>query len=75
MHGYLRLLPKDAEFASDKDIEIAIRSFLSGAPGVNEVCSISPHPRGGYAVTIERDEEIPESIDAYFEDSDFMFVI
>lgn len=75
MHGYLRLLPKDAAFAAGEDIETAIRSFLSEAPGINEVCSIEPHARGGYAVTIERDEEIPDSIDAYFEGSDFMFVI
>jgi hypothetical protein len=53
MSLYLRLLLQDRESYSTDEVE-RLRSALAAAPGVADVGRIERHPRGGYAVFVER---------------------
>ena len=52
-----------------------LRACVEGAPVVNRVDTNEPHSRGGYAVSADREEDLPREIEEYFEKSAFMVVI
>jgi hypothetical protein len=75
MHLFLRVMPRDAALEGDPHLIEMLRACVEGAPGINRVDTIEPHSRGGYAVSADREENIPREIDEYFEKSAFMVVI
>ena len=75
MHLYLRMMPRDSALDEDPQLIEILRACVEGAPGINRVDSIEAHKRGGYAVSVDREENLPSEIDEYFEKSAFMVVI
>ena len=62
MHLYLRLLLDAAATYSDVE-QAALRECLGATPGIDEVKRIEPHPRGGYAVFVERTGDLAPTIE------------
>jgi hypothetical protein len=75
MHLFLRVMPRDAVPEGDPHLIEMLRACIEGAPGINNVDTIERHSRGGYAVSADREENLPREIDEYFEKSAFMIVI
>ena len=75
MHGYFRVLSRDASTDADPKIQERITAFMAAAPGIRAVESVEPHGRGGFSVVVDRDDELPDSFASYFEAGDFMLVI
>jgi hypothetical protein len=75
MHGYFRVLSRDASADDDPEIQQKITAFMNAAPGIRAVKSVEPHGRGGFSVVVDRDDELPDSFASYFEAGDYMLVI
>jgi hypothetical protein len=51
---YLRVIDEDGRPVDDDESELErLRTCLVGAEGVVRLLKLEPHPRGGYAVTVE----------------------
>ena len=66
MHGYFRVLSRDASTDSDPKIQERITAFMMAALGIKAVESVEPHGRGGFSVVFDRDDKLPESFASYF---------
>ena len=75
MHQFSRVIPRNAAPERDPHLFEMLRACVEGAPGVNRVDTTEPHSRGGYAVSADREEDLPREIEEYFEKSAFMVVI
>lgn len=75
MHLYLRVLPMHESSEDSSQIVGRIKLCVESAPGINRVEEITPHPRGGYSVTADREDELPEDFPTHMDDAGFMVVI
>jgi hypothetical protein len=75
MHGYFRVLTKDPEMERLTDLDERIREFFSSLPGIIAVKSVHPHGRGGFSVTVDREQEMPNDFETRVDLSDFLLVI
>ena len=62
MQLYLRLLPDETLTYSDAE-QAALRDCLTTTPGIAEVKRIERHPKGGYAVFIERTGDLAPTLE------------
>ena len=75
MHIASRILTTKASTENEAEVRERIHAWLQSAPGIDEVKTLSTHPKGGFIFTAEAASELTEEFVAYVEESEFMLGI
>jgi len=72
---YVRLMRMRGELRGP-DVEAAeLRALLGAAPGVEQLISLEPHPKGGCRVTLQLSWASLDAFIAYLDDHDWRYAL